>query len=50
MVLSRETKYRQIKLIVTWLAKHNKLIYTILFAAVLLMLAFRLLQAKSIHQ
>src|ERR1700730_17795930 len=28
-----------------WLAKHNKLIYTILFVSVLLILAFRLLQA-----
>ena len=28
-----------------WLAKHNKLIYTILFVVVLLMLAFRVLQA-----
>ncbi len=28
-----------------WLAKNNKLIYTILFVAVLLMIAFRLIQA-----
>jgi hypothetical protein len=30
-----------------WLAKYNKLIYTILFIAVLIMIAFRLLQPMA---